>query len=115
MYASAIPRHISFFICFGPIRRFLGMQCENSSDAEYIDEYYSSEYDDFSSSSVDSSDSTSSSSGQKTSSSAEPSSSLTSSSSEEYDSSKTSAYIDSIYDSRSSKTYKTVQISLIYT
>ena len=89
---------------------FWGCSAKNSSNAEYIDEDYSSEYDEFSSSSDDLSGNASSSSGQKTSSSAESSSSLTSSSSEEYDSPKTSAYIDSIYDSRSSKTYKTVQI-----
>ena len=90
---------------------FFACSAKNSSNADYIDDDYSSEYDEFSSSSDDLSGNASSSSGQKTSSSAETSSSsLTSSSSEEYVVSKTSALLDSIYDSRNSKTYKTVQI-----
>ena len=89
---------------------FFACSAKNSSNADYIDDDYSSEYDEFSSSSDDLSGNASSSSGQKTSSSAESSSSLTSSSSEEYVVSKTSALLDSIYDSRNSRTYKTVQI-----
>ena len=90
---------------------FFACSAKNSSNADYIDDDYSSEYDEFSSSSDDLSGNASSSSGQKTSSSAETSSSsLTSSSSEEYVVSKTSALFDSIYDSRNSRTYKTVQI-----
>ena len=82
----------------------------NTTDSNFFDDEYSSEYDESSSSGKTSNDSTSSSSGKVSSSAESSSSSITSSSSSGTANSKTSALLDSIYDSKSGKTYKTVQI-----